>query len=322
MVQGNEVLGGPVSLSDRAPAFWYKQETIMADEPTATAAPEPAESPTPETAPGAGTGDESSTGAAQPSYEELKAYADRLKSSLSGSRSEWERERQERERIQSERDMLYRQMQSMQPPQAQVPQPAQRNPEYRRMAEEFYQSVIEGDKDKAATIFEDVVQRPITVMGQAMQQAAQIQTKQQGFVAYLAKRGISPGTETYNEAMKRMNGAQQNPDYSWASSPTELMSAVVGDLLVERAGSMGAAKESARKQSVDGAFTEGTKNPAPPGKSSTAGPEKMYFTGDELRVIRHMQREDGLSEEAARKKYWDHMDPRTRASRKEAGRAV
>jgi len=292
----------------------------MPEDPNLTATTEPADGSTSGEAPDSDSAADSSTEAPQPTVEEMQERIKRLEANYSGTRKEWEREKSERERLTQQNDYLMRQVQHPAAPQAAAPARGP-SPEYRQVSETFYQAVLDGDKDKMAGILEDIGSRPMAQMGQLLQASAQFQFRQQSFNTYLDKRGIKPGSELHREAQTRIEAAKSNPEYAWATDQNALQAAVVGDLLIERAGNLGVAKEKARKDQVDAAFTEGTGKGSLPGKSAGGG-EKVHLTQEEMKMVRHMQRADGISEEAAKKKYWEHLPPNVRQARKDAGRAV
>ena len=289
----------------------------MASEDTLTPAEEPGVIQTSEVGPESEV--ETQTTTEVGSQPDLDVRMKRLEANLAGTRKEWEKEKTAREKAEAEAQQYrnWAQQQQMMQQQAMQQQSISSGQSDDDMAKAEYEAIIEGNQGKLAEIRrrqrESMRAEASQQFNQTFQQLAQAAAQQQAMSRYLGKAGA----ENQPKIDARARQIAVDPEYIQLHGNDPRLIAIIAanEVKAELASSKKEAKESARSDSVDAAYTEGARsNGAKPGGTPMTK-SKMVFSAEELRVIQYDMKRRGMTEDEAKKKYWNAMRPEQREGR-------
>jgi len=291
----------------------------VASEETLTSETEPGETLTSTAEPESPVETQTSTEASpQP---DLSKRLERLEANLAGTTKEWKRVQAEKDQIAAEKQRVeaeniqYRQwFQQQQMAQSAITQTTS-GPSYDDLSKQKYEATIEGNTSRITEIERqqrEIIRREeAAARNQEMQQLAQMAYQQQAMQRYMGEAGTSSQAKIEAEARK----IATDPAYTavHGNDPRLITIMATERVRAELAAGKAGAKEQAREESTNGAYTEGTKG-SPPGKAPVAK-DKMVFTSEDMRMITYDMKRHGMSEVEAKKKYWNAMRPEQREAR-------
>ena len=301
----------------------------MGDSETLTSELEPG-NPTSNSEPETDQPDISVPDGTPPSLDQLQARLKRLEANATGSRKEWEKEKQRAEKAETELQQLRYQITQQQmayQAQQQAARPAAPQGDvYADLAKDEYDAIIEGNQAKLA----QVRRRHAEIMAsesdrrsqESMTRMTMMQQRQQALRNYMGRIGITDeSSAAYQRTNKKLMEIAANPEYTMLSGNDPAMMAVIAanEVRAEMEREKAGAKSSARSESVTEGFTEGTRSSgSPPGTKVTSN--RIYLNDAEMKLIRYDMKR-GISEEEAKKRYWNHLPESVRLERLERKRA-
>lgn len=279
----------------------------MADEETTLDNAEPGLDPTSDSSEpvDAPAQDSSPDGSGQPP-DDVEARRKRLEANFRGQKQQLERERAELARQRAELAAAAR-------PAPPAPEPVDEVAEER----EYQQALVDSNYAKMKDIRDRQRKRDLDRFRAEQQAAARTFTEQQqrqaSVTAYLQSRRLptDPKSGFFQTVQQRVEAARVDPAYYFThDNPAALAAIITNEVMAEHATKRDRAGETARRAATDAAFTEssGAGNGAPPGQKPSGG-EPIYLREDEKAYIANRARKDGITIQAAQKKYWEFMNP-------------
>lgn len=286
----------------------------MAEVQTQTSETEPGEILTSTSEPESPVGQDTTAEGGTPP-DALESRLKRLEANIKGTHKELEKERARASQLEEEKrrlEMQNWQMQSMWQQQQQAA-PAVAKTEYsdEELAQQEYQAIIDGNPGKLAEVRRKQREAAVTAadqrwQGNFQQMAAEAQ-RAEALKRIMSRVGITdPTSQAYIKTQLKMRELSMDPDYATVTrnDPALLATLASEQVKAELAAGTKNAKEQARDESVEGAYTEGSRGSAP-GKG-VAPRAKMSFTEAEMKLIRYDVRR-GMKEEDAKKRYWNNL---------------
>lgn len=284
----------------------------MALENALTSADEPGEILTSDVEPESPIAVSTPEGGAPP--DALDARVKRLEANIKGTKAEYEREKAARERAEGEAQQLRNWMMQQQTAQQQ-PAPAPAGPSYDDLEKARYDATIEGNVSRLTEIGRqqrEIIRREeAEARNRELQQLGQMAYQQQTLQRYMGELG--PEAQPKVEARARQIATDPKFVGVHGNDPRMIAIMATEQVRAESKAGVSSAKEQAREESSNGAFTEGSRGAAP---GKTVVPKaKMTFSAEEMKLIHYDMRRHGMTEEDAKKRFWNAMRPETRDAR-------
>jgi hypothetical protein len=178
-----------------------------------------------------------------------------------------------------------------------------------------YDATIEGNVSRLTEIGRqqrEIIRREeAEARNRELQQLGQMAYQQQTLQRYMGELG--PEAQPKVEARARQIATDPKFVGVHGNDPRMIAIMATEQVRAESKAGVSSAKEQAREESSNGAFTEGSRGSAP---GKTVVPKaKMTFSAEEMKLIHYDVRRYGMTEEDAKKKFWNAMHPETRDAR-------